>query len=45
MGSLVDVWSIGCILGELLLGKPMFKGKEYALSHDILRRICLLICL
>ena len=24
----VDVWSIGCILAELILGKPLFKGKE-----------------
>jgi len=24
----IDVWSIGCILGELLGMKPMFKGKE-----------------
>ena len=22
----VDIWSIGCILGELLIGKPMFPG-------------------
>jgi serine/threonine protein kinase len=25
----IDVWSIGCIFGELLLGKPLFKGKDY----------------
>ncbi|EMD39054.1 hypothetical protein CERSUDRAFT_63965 [Gelatoporia subvermispora B] len=24
----VDVWSIGCIFAELILGKPLFKGKE-----------------
>lgn len=25
----IDVWSIGCILGELLGLKPLFKGKDY----------------
>ncbi len=24
----VDMWSIGCIIGEMLLGKPMFRGKS-----------------
>ena len=26
-GTAVDVWSAGCILGELILGKPLFTGK------------------
>eukprot|EP01120_Amphizonella_sp_Union-15-10_P017338 TRINITY_DN9600_c0_g1_i1.p1 TRINITY_DN9600_c0_g1~~TRINITY_DN9600_c0_g1_i1.p1 ORF type:complete len:426 (-),score=88.34 TRINITY_DN9600_c0_g1_i1:116-1393(-) len=32
----VDMWSIGCILGELLAGKPMFQGKS---TMDQLNRI------
>ncbi|KAI0629281.1 kinase-like protein [Trametes polyzona] len=25
----IDVWAIGCIMAELMMGKPLFKGKDY----------------
>ncbi|KAJ1502443.1 Mitogen-activated protein kinase [Coelomomyces lativittatus] len=25
----IDVWSVGCIFGELLGGKPVFRGRDY----------------
>ncbi|KIR99271.1 CMGC/MAPK protein kinase [Cryptococcus deuterogattii 2001/935-1] len=36
----IDVWSVGCILAEMLSGKPLFPGKDYhnqlALILDVL---------
>ncbi|KAJ6621371.1 kinase-like domain-containing protein [Mycena sp. CBHHK59/15] len=34
--SAIDVWSIGCILAELLSSQPLFKGKDYV---DQLKKI------
>ncbi|KNZ63717.1 CMGC/MAPK protein kinase [Puccinia sorghi] len=25
----IDVWSVGCILGEMLSGRPLFPGRDY----------------
>ena len=29
VGQAIDVWSVGCILAEMLSGKPLFPGRDY----------------
>lgn len=36
----IDIWSTGCILAELLGGKPLFRGKDYV---DQLNQILLVL--
>jgi mitogen-activated protein kinase 1/3 len=36
----IDIWSIGCIFGELLVGRPLLRGKD---GYNQLYRILLMI--
>ena len=41
-GSEIDMWSVGCILAELYLGKPLFYGSD---DCSILKKVWIpLIC-
>lgn len=39
-GPSIDVWSCGCILGELFLKKPLFQANVEALQLDLISRLC-----
>jgi len=32
----VDIWAVGCILAELLSGKPLFPGRDYGHQLDLI---------
>ena len=35
----IDVWSVGCILAEMLNGKPLFPGKDCRSSYAVMKSI------
>ena len=39
-GPAVDIWSIGCILGELFIKKPIFPGNSETAMIDLITQIC-----
>ena len=32
----IDVWAVGCILAELLNGRPLFPGRDYGHQLDLI---------
>ncbi|KAK9892869.1 hypothetical protein WA026_022549 [Henosepilachna vigintioctopunctata] len=39
-GPAIDVWSCGCILGELFLKKPLFQANAEMMQLDMISRLC-----
>jgi serine/threonine protein kinase len=38
--KLIDIWSVGCFLAELFIGKPLFPGDVEARQIDLIFQIC-----
>ncbi|KAJ3269796.1 Mitogen-activated protein kinase [Terramyces sp. JEL0728] len=36
----IDMWSVGCIMAELLGGKPLFKGRDYVDQLNQILAVC-----
>jgi mitogen-activated protein kinase 1/3 len=32
----IDVWAVGCILAEMLSGRPLFPGRDYSHQLDLI---------
>lgn len=39
-GSEVDMWSAGCILGELFNGRAIFRGQDELNQYTLISRVC-----
>jgi len=39
-GPAIDVWSCGCILGELFQKRPLFQASTEAMQLDVISRVC-----
>ncbi|XP_050530354.1 cyclin-dependent kinase 12-like isoform X2 [Daktulosphaira vitifoliae] len=39
-GTSIDVWSCGCILGELFLKRPLFQANEEMMQLETISRLC-----
>ncbi|MQM05682.1 hypothetical protein Taro_038502 [Colocasia esculenta] len=39
-GSAVDMWSVGCVFGELFHGKPIFPGKTEQKQFEVICETC-----
>ncbi|XP_023288505.1 cyclin-dependent kinase 12 isoform X3 [Orussus abietinus] len=39
-GPAIDIWSCGCILGELFLKKPLFPGNVDLMQLEMISRVC-----
>ncbi|KAI1289232.1 Cyclin-dependent kinase 12 [Halotydeus destructor] len=39
-GPSIDIWSCGCILGELFTREPIFRGNHEAMQLDVISKCC-----
>lgn len=40
----IDIWSVGCILMEILRREPLFPGKDYIQQLSLITEVLLLLC-